>query len=250
MIDAKKIVSLLDQRHIEDLSMSEAEVGNFRRIDYWAMKMSLYNGMPKGYEIKVSRSDFTRDEKWQDYLPFCEQFFFVCPSGLIQPEELPTDVGLLWVAKTGSRLFTKRQAVQREMHPSNLTIMLMRAHKKIRYEGVLQTRASRIKEWKKQLEGKEIGWDISRIISERADIEIEETRKENNKLSDENGYLRDVKKMLERYNIKPDWRAHEKLAEAIGLVSDDMKRDVLRAIGNLQDFGKSIGINEKELRDE
>jgi len=29
-----------------------------------------------GYEIKVSKSDFFNDIKWQEYLPMCNELFF------------------------------------------------------------------------------------------------------------------------------------------------------------------------------
>ncbi|WP_208112793.1 MmcB family DNA repair protein [Aureibacillus halotolerans] len=44
------------------------------------------------YEIKVSRSDFLRDDKWPAYKNQCHRFFFVCPKDLIKPEELPDEV--------------------------------------------------------------------------------------------------------------------------------------------------------------
>jgi len=54
----------------------------------------------KGYEFKVSRSDFLneiRTEKWRSYLEYCHTFSFVCPRGLIQKEEIPPKIGLLWI---------------------------------------------------------------------------------------------------------------------------------------------------------
>lgn len=47
------------------------------------------------YEIKASRADFLRDEKWRAYLPYCTQFSFVAPAGLMQRWELPAGIGLV-----------------------------------------------------------------------------------------------------------------------------------------------------------
>ena len=45
-------------------------------------------------EIKSSPADFRADRKWQEYLPFCEGFYFAVPSGF--PHEiLPPDCGLI-----------------------------------------------------------------------------------------------------------------------------------------------------------
>ncbi len=45
-------------------------------------------------EVKSSRADFMSDEKWPDYLDWCDQMFFAVPDGF--PEEiLPTGYGLI-----------------------------------------------------------------------------------------------------------------------------------------------------------
>lgn len=71
----------------------------------------------KGFEIKISHSDFLREKKeareryfrWGDgthlgekkgerYLRYCHLFYYVCPEGIIQPEEVDSPAGLLWVS--------------------------------------------------------------------------------------------------------------------------------------------------------
>lgn len=72
----------------------------------------------KGFEFKVSRADFLSDmkkrerivfslaagyskisrAKWRGYLQYCHMFYFVCPEGLIRPEEVEAPAGLIWVA--------------------------------------------------------------------------------------------------------------------------------------------------------
>ena len=52
------------------------------------------------YEIKTSRRDFQTDKKWQKYLPYCTQFYFVAPEGAIKLEELPEKIGLIEVSTT------------------------------------------------------------------------------------------------------------------------------------------------------
>jgi hypothetical protein len=50
----------------------------------------------RGFEIKRSRRDFLRDDKWRGYLPFFNYFWFVAPRpGIVLPEDLPDDIGLL-----------------------------------------------------------------------------------------------------------------------------------------------------------
>jgi len=55
------------------------------------------------YEIKVSRSDFLKDAKkeWKHKNlrdgKRTTRFFYVCPDGLIKPDELPDGYGLIYV---------------------------------------------------------------------------------------------------------------------------------------------------------
>lgn len=54
----------------------------------------------RGFEIKLSRSDFLRDEKWQLYTEFCSSLSIVCPKGLIAKSEVSEPFGLLYVSRT------------------------------------------------------------------------------------------------------------------------------------------------------
>ena len=53
----------------------------------------------RGFEVKVSRSDFLADEKWKLYTQFCSSLSIACPSGLIQREEVGDPFGLLWIGR-------------------------------------------------------------------------------------------------------------------------------------------------------
>jgi len=73
-----------------------------QRLDAWAI--NLYpskNFLRIAYEIKVSRGDFLREinnpQKREQALWLSNQFYFVAPVGLIKPEELPPETGLIEV---------------------------------------------------------------------------------------------------------------------------------------------------------
>ena len=95
------------------------------RFDFWWMKPSFREQAPCGVEIKVSRADFKADKKWREYLPYCEKFYFACPVGLIKPEELEKEVGLIWVHEDGTVAFEKR-AKRRLMSEKAMKKMLLR----------------------------------------------------------------------------------------------------------------------------
>ena len=68
-----------------------------------------------GYEIKVSRNDFLRDNKWHLYLQYCNEFYFVVPYGLVSKEEIPDNVGLIYYNPEKDALRTIKKALYRQI---------------------------------------------------------------------------------------------------------------------------------------
>lgn len=68
-----------------------------------------------GYEIKVSRGDFKQDNKWHLYLQYCNEFYFVVPTGLVKKEELPENVGLIYYNPDTKALRTVKKALYRQI---------------------------------------------------------------------------------------------------------------------------------------
>lgn len=69
-----------------------------RRCDFWTISANSSAGFKaRAYEIKVSRADFRRDTavKQREARLFSDQFFYVVPTGLLKPEELPDWAGLI-----------------------------------------------------------------------------------------------------------------------------------------------------------
>jgi hypothetical protein len=106
-----------------------------RRFDLWWMKPSQRKQDTVGIEIKVSRADFVADKKWPHYLGYCEKFYFACPEGLIQPDELAPGVGLIWVHESGATSF-QRGAKKRPIDQENLKRMLCRVIMKMHFKPV------------------------------------------------------------------------------------------------------------------
>ena len=57
--------------------------GQLLLFDAIAIYKSWSRPQIRGYEIKVSRRDFLRDAKYTQYLPYCHEFYFVTPTGLV-----------------------------------------------------------------------------------------------------------------------------------------------------------------------
>lgn len=104
-----------------------------RRFDMWWMKPSQRKQDTVGVEIKVSRADFLGDKKWPEYLPYCEKFYFACPAGLIQPDELAKGIGLIWVHEGGA-MSIQRGARRRDIPQGNLVQMLCRVIMKLHFK--------------------------------------------------------------------------------------------------------------------
>ena len=54
-------------------------------------------------ECKSSRVDYISDHKWQNYLPFCDRFFFAVGRRFAQ-EILPEDTGLIVADEFGAEI--------------------------------------------------------------------------------------------------------------------------------------------------
>ena len=114
---ADLILRVLQQRHPRDLWLTEVKDGpstlaQTSRLDALAIKKSWTQPRLVGYEVKVTRADFLRDDKWVTYLPVTHQFSFACPWDLIQPDELPSEVGLYWIDPDGRLKQVRRPAVR------------------------------------------------------------------------------------------------------------------------------------------
>ncbi|MRN51968.1 hypothetical protein [Paenibacillus monticola] len=132
VVRADLIKKALADRHKDDFYMTEVKDGpsqsvqHHLKLDALAVRKSWSKPLLSGYEIKVSRSDFLRDNKWMGYLPLCHEFSFVCPTGLIKPEELPEQVGLIYYNPEKGTLQTKRKAVYRLVEiPANMLMYII-----------------------------------------------------------------------------------------------------------------------------
>lgn len=98
--------------------------------DALAIKRSWTSPCITGYEVKVSRQDFLSDDKWPGYLDYCHRFYFACPAGLISPDEVHRDVGLVWVRENGT-LYTKKKSLFRKIDiPAEMLYHLVISHMK------------------------------------------------------------------------------------------------------------------------
>ncbi|MBE3586548.1 MAG: MmcB family DNA repair protein [Thermoanaerobacter sp.] len=129
-IRADMILRQLSKRHVgrlktpNDIFLTNVkngrswDNGNLLIMDALAIRKSWKKPCFTGYEVKVDRGDFLRDQKWPGYLQYCHEFYFACPMGLIRPEELPNEVGLIYYNPEKDCISTKRKALYRPVEIS------------------------------------------------------------------------------------------------------------------------------------
>ncbi len=247
------IIDLIGKRHTDDLFVPECKDGptwggGHFRLDAWAMARSWANPCFTGYEVKKSRKDFLGDSKWHNYLPLCNRLYFVCPWELIKPDDLPKEVGLLWVAKTGSRLFQKKPAVHRVIEPpvELMTYVLMtRVQVGRKWYEKPHDRAAEVEKWKRWLateyDAKETGHAaaqrIARITADqlcKADADLKEAERQRKHAEEVVKALREVGIEISRWDVPRD--VADRAAEARKFVTKKRLGAVKRALNELREI--------------
>lgn len=209
--NASDILKLLEQKYsIENfLSVPECKIGSTyfnrqcSRFDMWVMARSWAHPRFIGCEVKVSRSDFLRDEKWQNYLPYCTEFYFVAAPGIIDPGEVPETAGLIVATKNCKRLITKKKAPVRDVEiPQSILIYILMCRTRVTADNTRRSNAvlwrDRLKEMKSN---KRLGYEVSSHISNRVGKKVRAVMDENRELKIENQRLTVVKDAMEALGI-------------------------------------------------
>ncbi len=238
--EASKLITLLKLKHAEDVFVPECKDGpshvSHFRLDGWAMQKSWSHPTTYGYECKVARNDFLRDNKWQNYLELCSDFYFVCPWGLIQPEEVGDPAGLLWAANNGGeRLWVKKKAKRRAdvVIPEALwRYILMRLDRPTIFDN-----GESWKRWLAQDDAeKEIGHKVSNKIRQLVSERITTVEIENHKLQKEIAKYAEIKAVMEDLKISPfSYDVKRAVAEQIERTKELFSPEVMREVNRLRE---------------
>lgn len=113
-MNASEIMSVLQiSSNYNEVYIPEFTYGDLR-ID--AILIDLRHRWIRGFEIKTSRSDFLKDNKFALYTQICSSVSIVCPAELIQPNEVEKPFGLLWVQEKDTFRY---QRLQWKKRPQN-----------------------------------------------------------------------------------------------------------------------------------
>lgn len=216
---ADQLIALLAAKHHEAVFIDECKTGSSwngaRRMDAWVLLKTWSPLTTIGYEVKVNRQDFLRDSKWADYLPLCHEFNFVCPKGLIEPGELPENVGLLWA--THGKLLTKRKAVRREPDSGGLVALMVYAlMSRTRVVANMHeaNRDNALSYWRAWLAEKQDKQGLGRSVAKRLKENYHDQRRRREQAEADTKRLEDVRETLKALGFDGDvdaWQVKRQL---------------------------------------
>lgn len=221
------ILKELSKRHETDAFFTEVKNGpthtatELLRIDALAIKKSWAHPLFTGYEVKVSRQDFLRDEKWYAYKNYCHRLYFACPTDMIKPEEIPEDVGLIYYNPETSALRVKRRPVTREIEmPWEMLYYLIICRLESDRHPFFSSRREMLEAWvQDKADRRDLGYKVHNRMtkkideSERRAIRVEREM-ENQK--DELQLFERVRKIVARFGVdNHSWGIEKSLEKAL-----------------------------------
>lgn len=238
MLSADQIASLLAHRHSGDLFVEQCKNGpTFNTpklvvLDGWALSRSWKKPKMTAYEIKISRNDFLRDDKWRDALPLCNEFYWVAPAGVIEPEEIAAECGLLRVSPGGTRLYVKKRAPYREIaFPEDLVRYVLMSRVRVQAEHSASTAADVWREWlNKSDEEKELGWNVSRKIRDLVKTRIQSVEAENKRLRQEIEKFIEASRVLRELNLIENLELRRGNVSTVAAAQWNMRRTIQDAL--------------------
>lgn len=246
-VKAYQIKEALASQHYKDFFVTECKngptynpTGNGLLIfDAIAIAKSWSNPRIVIYEVKVSRNDFLRDGKYQCYLPYCHEFYFVVPKGMVKKEELPENVGLKYYDPNTKAIRTVKKAVYRhiELNPELFMYIIMNKLESDRYPFFHNK-----KEYAEAyLNEKNMRYDIGRKLGSKMATEIERLIQENDRLSktkEDIELLQSILLTLKGHGISIWWKEDipKKLEEALSRKYPKELDQIEQQIQNLQNY--------------
>jgi hypothetical protein len=247
-VDSADIKKALARRHDRDFYLTEVKSGStwsgsgVRILDAVAMRLSYTKPYITGYEVKVTRSDFLRDNKFFTYLPLCHALYVVSPAGVVKREELPTEIGLMWYDADKKMLTTKKKPPARQVEVSTEMLQYI-IYSRMDSDRIpfYSDKAEYFRAW---LDEKHSNHDLGQKVKSKLVSEIQRLEKE---LREANGYRVGEERMaykellgcLERHGMSswernPARWAETALSQEYPTVLDRVKQKLEGAIGIIE----------------
>jgi hypothetical protein len=205
--------------------------GEKGRLDAWSIKPSWGKDQITGYEVKVNRHDFVQDDKWQRYLKTCNNFYFVCPTNLINISEVPESAGLFYVSEKLTVMQCKKKSPYREvdLDPSFLLGVLINRLSDNALVNKERTREERLKDAISLFNDEKKSEYLGRIYGHKLWYQLVETKNKDAELELAIKQFEEVKQFLESAGINTSdaesWKSFkEKLIQRLENESREFKR--------------------------
>ena len=121
-------------KHLGFDSLTEFTLSSGRRVDVVGMNSK---GKIAIAEIKISVADFRTDQKWREYMDFCDQFYFAAPLEF-PVEILPKELGLILADAYGGEIIRPSKISSKPLHASRRRELTLR---------FARVAASRLRRW-------------------------------------------------------------------------------------------------------
>lgn len=127
------------------------------------------------YEVKLTRSAWLSDKKYQKYLNCCNRLYIACPKGLIKKEELPNEVGLITRSDNGWRV---AKSPRLNINPSRMDVdfilsLLYRGYEESKVMRRLKDRIAAEENLPLSKKAYSIGNEIARRLDRTKESQIE-----------------------------------------------------------------------------
>lgn len=213
-------------------------------MDALAIKKSWVNPLFTGYEIKVSRNDFLQDEKWPAYRNYCHRLDFVCPTGIIHPNELPDDVGLIYYNPEKRTLNTRRKGQIRNIEmPYEMLYYILMSRVDSSAHPFFSDKEEYFREWlERKLETRQLGYRIKSELVDRLAEKEEEIKGLNRRIKRIEKYektINQIEKILKKHGMNT-WYVEgypERIDEAL---SSSVPPHLVSEIENIKDTSQRL----------
>ena len=253
---AGRVMRALALKHSDDVFVPECkngptQQGSHRRMDAWVLLKTWSPVTTLGYEVKVSRSDWRRDEKLDEYAGLCHLLYIVAPKGIVPIEELPTGTGLIEVVGESDRLITRRKAVRREIElPSMLMVYVLMCRARIQRERELSGTDKSDREWKLQgfrdwVAGKQERRALHYAISRKAREQFDAQESEIHRLTERLRGMESVEKRIAEMGFdatKPfqSWQVEQRIVKLGRVIHPHMLVELDRLAETLKRTSASL----------
>lgn len=127
------------------------------------------------YEVKLTRSAWLADKKYQKYLECCNRMYLACPKGVINRDEVPKEIGLITRNDNG---WTVLKAPKLNINPSKINVdfvlsLLYRGYEESRTQRDLRDRIVADSNATLKEQAEKIGRDIARRLDKTKEAQIE-----------------------------------------------------------------------------